>query len=537
MTDAVIYARVSSKEHSEGYSIDAQLRLLREYAANCDFDVLKEFIEVETAKQSGRPVFRGMLKFLDSDLENKIVLVEKTDRLYRNIKDWVTIDDLQIDIHFVKEGMIIGPAAKSSDKFFHGIRVLMAKNYCDNLSEEAKKGLTEKIKQGGWAHKAPFGYKNVKGPDSAEPIPEEAEVMQWMFERIAFGDVSVREMYRQYQKMGFSAYIPLSKVYLKLRDPFYKGMMLWKGGVYQGNHLPIVDEDTWELVQAILDLRGRQPKRQVTDDFLYRGLITCDHCGCAIVPEKKKGRYIYYHCSEKRGACKENGWLREEALTELFIKYLSSFVLEDELYGQLVDTVRQLHYELASEIDGNIAYLNERASKIRKKRNRMYQDKLDGKIKEYYWKEQHARLSAELQGINNQLRKIDHADLQFYVLAEQVLDLCKRAPVIFSEGNSAIRKQMLKLVARTFSLRYGTLINTTKKPFLLVQKGHVVKAIGEERFELSASCSQSRRANRAALLPDKGQHSIPAIFMSHKISTPLETPLLFLFIIKYSWIN
>ena len=63
---------------------------------------------------------------------------------------------------------------------------------------------------------------------------------------------------------------------------------------------------------------------------------------------------------------------------------------------------------------------------------------------------------------NKQLRKIDRADLQFYILAEQILDLCKRAPVIFSDGNSVIKQELLKLVARTFSLRSGTLMNTTR---------------------------------------------------------------------------
>jgi site-specific DNA recombinase len=33
----------------------------------------------------------------------RTILVEKTDRLYRNPKDWVTLDELDVEIHFVKE--------------------------------------------------------------------------------------------------------------------------------------------------------------------------------------------------------------------------------------------------------------------------------------------------------------------------------------------------------------------------------------------------------------------------------------------------
>ena len=51
MKQAVIYARVSSKDQErEGYSIPAQLKLLREYARTHEFEIAHEFVDVETAK-------------------------------------------------------------------------------------------------------------------------------------------------------------------------------------------------------------------------------------------------------------------------------------------------------------------------------------------------------------------------------------------------------------------------------------------------------------------------------------------------------
>jgi hypothetical protein len=37
----------------------------------------------------------------------RVLLVEKTDRFYRNLKDWVTIDELEVEIHFPKEGVVL----------------------------------------------------------------------------------------------------------------------------------------------------------------------------------------------------------------------------------------------------------------------------------------------------------------------------------------------------------------------------------------------------------------------------------------------
>src|SRR5689334_25147211 len=87
-----------------------------------------------------------MVKFLKRS-SVRVLLVEKTDRLYRNLKDYVTVDELDLEIHFVKENVIVSQDSRSSEKFMHGIKVLMAKNFIDNLSEETKKGMLEKAEQ------------------------------------------------------------------------------------------------------------------------------------------------------------------------------------------------------------------------------------------------------------------------------------------------------------------------------------------------------------------------------------------------------
>src|SRR4029453_5023990 len=153
---AVMYARVSSKDQErEGFSIPAQQKLLRQYAREHHLTIVREFVDVETAKQAGRAGFGGMLAFLQANPACRTMLVEKTDRLYRNIKDWITVDELDLVVHFVKENAVVSKESRSSDKFLHGIKVLMAKNYVDNLSEEVKKGLREKAEQGHWPTVAP----------------------------------------------------------------------------------------------------------------------------------------------------------------------------------------------------------------------------------------------------------------------------------------------------------------------------------------------------------------------------------------------
>ena len=142
----VLYARVSSKDQEkEGFSIPAQLRLLREYANDNGFVIAHEFTDVETAKETGRSNFGQMLGYLKKHAGIcRTILVERTDRLYRNIKDFATVDELGVEIHLVKENEIISRDSRSSEQFVHGIKVLMARNYSLNLGEETIKGMTEK---------------------------------------------------------------------------------------------------------------------------------------------------------------------------------------------------------------------------------------------------------------------------------------------------------------------------------------------------------------------------------------------------------
>ena len=61
MKPAVLYARVSSKDQErEGYSIPAQLKTLREYALRCGIKIIREFVDVETAKTAGRKQFGNL---------------------------------------------------------------------------------------------------------------------------------------------------------------------------------------------------------------------------------------------------------------------------------------------------------------------------------------------------------------------------------------------------------------------------------------------------------------------------------------------
>lgn len=241
---AVIYARVSSKEQeAEGFSVDAQPRLLRAYAVEQQVDVVREFTEAEMAKQSGRRAFGEMLRFLEAN-PGHVILVEKVDRLYRNFADYVKVDHLGVELHFVKDGMVIGEGSKSQDKFMHGIRVLMAKNYVDNLSEEIRKGLTEKAAQGIYPTHAPLGYLNSQEPGTKRkiivPDPAQAHLIKELIERYSSGLESYDTLTKWARKPGLTTKkgkpLVRSTIEQIIKHPAYCGLIRWQGKESVGIH-------------------------------------------------------------------------------------------------------------------------------------------------------------------------------------------------------------------------------------------------------------------------------------------------------------
>jgi DNA invertase Pin-like site-specific DNA recombinase len=315
------------------------------------------------------------------------LLVEKTDRLYRNFRDYVTMDDLGVEIHFVKEGGILAPDSRSSDKFMHSIRVAFAKNCVDNLSEETKKGMLEKARQGIWPSYAPLGYRNVPGCDgkrTIEPDATLAPIITKLFELYATGRYAVRQMANTARELGLvyrksGGAVPTSTVHKILRNRIYMGDFEFDGKVYRGTHRPLVSRELWDRVQGILDGRGSKKTHRVKERFAFTDLITCGHCGCAMVAEMKKGRYVYYHCTGYHGKCPER-YTREEVLEVKFAELLRGISFSTEVLAWASAALRQSHADKKKFHDQALMNLHREYKRFQERIDVMYLDKLDGRV-------------------------------------------------------------------------------------------------------------------------------------------------------------
>ena len=133
--------------------------------------------------------------------------------------------------------------------------------------------MEQKVKEGWWANKAPYGYKNVQEKLSTSKVRswievdwEEAKWVVRMFELFATGNYSVKTLAKQMKKenmpirsyKGNSTKIHGSFIERTLRNKFYIGTIQWgKLENLEAKHEKFLDKELFDKVQAILDTRLR----------------------------------------------------------------------------------------------------------------------------------------------------------------------------------------------------------------------------------------------------------------------------------------
>ncbi len=434
-----------------------------------------------------------MLDYLQAHPSVRILLAEKTDRLYRNLKDWVTIDDLDLEIHLSKEGVVLSRDSRSSEKFMHGIKVLMAKNYIDNLSEEARKGQLEKAAQGHWPTRAPMGCRNITGKDgkkAIEPDPEVAPIIAKLFRWYATGESSLKDVTRMarteglvYRKSGNR--VPVSTVHSILRNRIYTGEFDWKGQRYPGQHEPLVSIDLWERVQGVMDGRNAKKSKRSKHNFAFSGLMTCSRCGCSVVGEIKKRKYIYYHCTGYAEKCRGNPascrrkYVREEVLEQQFTAMLGRLRFDDEVLGWVRKALRASHADERQEHEAAIKRLEAEHRRLGERIDVMYVDKLDGRVDAAFFDTMSQQWRREQQRC---LRTIEHhqqAEQSFMNEGVALLELAHNAQSLFERQDARDKRRLLNCVLSNCIWNDGDVVATFRQPFdLLAETSAIVSRSG-----------------------------------------------------------
>ncbi len=483
MTNAILIARVSTKEQAEeGYSLQSQVKLLEEYAQRRSMKIQQSFVIPESASgKVERKLFGEAQEYLRKHSDVTVILSEKVDRITRNFKDAVKLnewleEDINRQIHFVKQSLIIHQNSKSHEKFQWDIYLVLARQYSNNLSEEAKKGLDEKSAQGWYPGNKKPGYKTIGDTGHKlwiiDDSPEsDAPFIRRAFELFDTGEHTLLSLSKALLAEGWSRHggkVGKTTLHGMLTDCFNCGEFRWNGRhCVDAKHEGLVSKELFYSVQEKL-------KRKITGkyrkhDFLFKDLMKCGECGRSVVAEERKGHH-YYHCTRFNTNCTQCRYTREEVIEEELLTILEFLRVKE---GKMVDWLRKAlkehHAEESQYHDRIMSDLNHKLSRVQTRLDALYDDKLDGKIEPDFYEKKFKQYGQEQKDILEAIKRHKAANINYMEFGSKIFELAQAGRKLYEKkATKAEKRQMLNFIFSDVRLIDNKLVPQYKNGFQLI---------------------------------------------------------------------
>ena len=417
-----LYARKSTDvEDKQVLSIDAQLTELRTFAREQNLDVIEEFIEKQSAKVPGRPIFGQMLKRIERGEASGIVSWHP-DRLARN-----SVDGGQI-VYFLDTGklaMLKFPNVwfenTPQGKFTLSMAFVQSKYYVDSLSENTKRGLRQKVRMGIFPSQAPVGYLNDSRTKTIVVEKKKSRIIRLAFEKYVKGNMRLEDVSNFLAKSGVTTRtgkrISRTKASFILSNPFYVGLFKYSGEIHEGKHEPIISKKLFDEAQEMLKFRGQPERKPQNEPQPYCGLISCASCGMMITAENKTKRqkngnvhyYTYYRCTKKSKMikCKEFS-VRQEIVDQQLSSLIQKVSLPKDWAEELNRLALQDYKNSAPSLTACVKEKEKNIFSILIKLERLLNGYLDQVIEEVDYRNQKAKLLLNKKSLEEEISTFSH---------------------------------------------------------------------------------------------------------------------------------
>jgi len=472
--NTILYARVSTdRQAQKDLSIPAQMSAMQDFVKKKGWKIIGTYIDAgESAKTADRPELKKLLKFCrEKGGQVDIVMVHKIDRLARNLVDHATIKGLlkQKEIRLVS--VVENCEDSITGQLVENIMASIAEFYSANLGEEVKKGVSVKLKKGGWPGKAPVGYKNVKdekGKPYAIEHPEIAPLVRQTFELYSTANYSLgvlsEEMYDRELKTRYGNKFSKEKMKQILSNRFYIGKMVWKGKEYPGTHKPIISEKLFYQVQDVMSSRHTETGEKGKFKFLLRGLTYCQTCGEKLTAEIHP-RGSYYCCirNHQKDRCPEPySPIRDlEEQLEDFYKRIQPPVKILKLIKQELETLVKKRQRIAQK---ELTNLQQTISKTEEKELKLADELIGQDISREIYKKIQQKLMTEKIADQKRLAqlKVDYTEPLDFL--DKCIVISSTLYHLHQKFNFEQRKKLLRAIFEKIEVKNKTIVNVKLNP-------------------------------------------------------------------------
>ncbi|WP_225340561.1 recombinase family protein [Lysinibacillus capsici] len=453
-----IYARVSTTEQAEeGYSIDEQIRVLKEFCEKEGYVVYDEYVDrgISGKNITGRPAIKRLL----ADAEQKkfdIVLVWKMNRLARKSLDLMNIvEQLNSKNIAFRSYTEKYETETPTGKLHFQMMAAIAEYERNNIAENVKMGMIARAKDGQWNGGQVMGYdvvekdsENKKRKQTGLQINEqEAKIIRLIFQMYTTGhgykaiaNKINQDGYRTKKNKTFS----LNAIKTIVTNPVYAGYIRYNVRrdwnekrrnninpnpiIVKGEHPSIISEETWKIAQKVYKERSCKPNRIHEGVFPLTGIMRCPQCGAGMVIGRTTNRtksgekrvLEYYVCGawKNKGtvACRSNA-VRTEYADDYVLNKLEALMKSEHLTKKLVDNINTKQQSLVAPLQREYEHYQQELKRCEEKLDNLLEAYTDEMISKEVFQQKSRSMEETITNLKVQIEPLQ-AQVQSTVSSE-----------------------------------------------------------------------------------------------------------------------
>lgn len=487
MEKALIYCRVSTEEQAkEGYSLDAQEKYCSQFAKRNNYSIYGVYRdEGKSGTKIDRPALQEMLSRCQKENDIKVVLVQETDRLARGTSIHLAIKTIlkKADIKLISVAQPMlddSPEGNMIDTIIASVNQFQS----DLNSRKTKKGMQEKFDSGWWPGLAKLGYINTEKDGKRIIIndPKRWHLIKEGFELYLTGNYAASKISTILYKKGLLSRqgkkVPKSIMINVLRDPFYAGIMKWKGQEKKGQHEPMVTISQHKAILEIIAKHNRYACRERIHNFLLRGFLFCGICGKRYIGEKHKNRNVsYYHCmlnGEKHSNRGQN--IDVEELEKMVEKQFKEIKLSPEFIDLVISKVKAIYENKKKEINKDKRILLNQRLALETKKEIAEEKLISGVLSDDSFIRMRDSIDMKIRQTQGQIEEIENRRNYDMNTIQNILSLTKDIYETYTTATDSVKRLYLSLFWEGFWIKDKKIVKAKLTPIMenLVKESHLV---------------------------------------------------------------
>ncbi len=466
---------------------------MRQYAAKAGGEIVRMYRVTETAsKTDERKTFKELLGYVKQhshELDGFIVY--KIDRACRNLTDFVELERLESEYNVPMLCVTQHTERNPAGSLQRRILASMASFYTEQLAVDVREGLAQRVQDGWFVCRAPYGYRNVRtdGRGTVVIEPVEADNIRRMFHLYAYENLTIDGVIKRLSDEGrvyrrSTPKFARTSMHTMLHDRSYIGEIPYKGNFFPGKHEPLVDRSTWNRVQALL---GGHIYHSL--DITYSGeFMHCGHCGRAITGERIVKRrkcgdkhYVYYRCSGYLAEGHPRIRVPEPEIERQVVGIFDAMRIDDpEVREWFRAVLASQTKDQQADSQARRAELQRQTTLLTAQQDRLLNMRLDDHLDQDAFARKDTELRDRLSSIKLQLDVLDRSHDETAELAVKVFELSQTLREQWFTADHATKRRILEIVCLNCRLDGVTLCPTMRKPFDVLIEGLFLKESGEE---------------------------------------------------------